>query len=88
MLAGKPCFPQECEGQMSEIEATHIFKDPEIRREAWQTESRGGCQEVSHLRLWHEAELRFSGAPCLITEADQVFSMSANLDMWAILYWL
>ena len=28
MLAGNPCFPQECEGQMSEMEATHIFKDP------------------------------------------------------------
>ncbi len=22
MLAGNPCFPQECEGQMSEMEAT------------------------------------------------------------------
>ena len=84
MLAGNP----ECESKMSEIEATHIFKHPQIRREAWQTESRGACQQVSHLRLWHEAELRFSGAPCLITEADQVFSMSANLDIWAILYWL
>ena len=88
MLAGNPCFPQECEGQMSEMEATHIFKDPQVRREAWQLESRGACQQVSHQRLWHEPELRFSGALCLITEDDQVFSMSANLDIWSILYWL
>ncbi len=88
MLAGNPCFAQECEGKMSEMEGTHIFKDTQARREAWQLESRGACQQVSHLRLWHEAELRFSGAPCLITEADQVFSMSTNLDIWSILYWL
>ena len=46
-----------------------------MRREAWQLESRGACQQVSHQRLWHEPELRFSGALCLITEDDQVFYM-------------
>ena len=54
------------------MEATHIFKDPQVRREAWQLESRGLCEQVSHLGLWHEPEVRFSAALRWITQANQV----------------
>ena len=65
--------PGGCCGSLAERRG-----DPEgplVRLEAWQLESRGACQQVSHLGLWHEPELRFSVPPCWITEADQVLSM-------------